>query len=124
VANITEPVNAFNAVTSQSNQIDNHVFTIPPDSRLVVDYVSARGVVPPGESVSGIFINVPVVHFFMVLAQGADIFGKSVFTTAQDLRIELGPFADPRNVVVRMERTAFGTSANFAVTLAGTLVNP
>lgn len=90
----------------------------------MVDYVSARGVVPSGESVSGIFINLPVVHFFMVLAQGADISGQSVFTAAQDLRIALGPFAGPNDVVVRMERNAFGTSANLAVTLAGTLVTP
>ena len=119
-----EPVNAFNQVISQSNQVDNHVFTIPPGKRLVVDYVSARGVVPSGESVSGIFINLPVVHFFMVLAQGADISGKSVFTAAQDLRIALGPFAGRSNVMVRMERTAFGTPANLEVTLAGTLVDP
>ena len=36
-----EPVNAFNQVISQSNQVDNHVFTIPPGKRLAVDYVSA-----------------------------------------------------------------------------------
>lgn len=115
-----EPVNAFNEVTSQGNQVDNHVHHPTgqaPGGRL-------WGVVPSGESVSGIFINLPVVHFFMVLAHGADISGQSVFTAAQDLRIALGPFAGPNDVVVRMERNAFGTSANLAVTLAGTLVTP
>jgi hypothetical protein len=119
-----EPVNAFMMVTGQSNQVNNPVFTIPAGKRLVVDYMSAKAEVPAGETVSGIHINLPVVHFFLVLAQGADIFGKSVFTAAQDLRIALGPFANPRDVVVRMERNKFGTPAILGVTLAGTLVDP
>jgi hypothetical protein len=79
--------------------------------------------VPAGESVSSISINLPVVHFF-VATQGADQFGKSVFTAAQSLRATIGPFPVQRDVVVRMERNAFGTEAILAVTLAGELVTP
>jgi hypothetical protein len=121
---VPQPINAFNAVTSQSNQVDNRVFVIPAGKRLIIDYVSARGLVPTGESVSSIFINLPIVHFFVVAAQGADISGRSVFTAAQSLRVTIGPFAVPRDVVVRMERNTFGTDASLAVTLAGALVNP
>jgi hypothetical protein len=123
-SNAPEPINASNGLTSQSNQVDNPVFTIPAGKRLVVDYVSARGLVPAGESVSSMFINLPVVHFFVVATQGSDISGKSVFTAAQSLRVTIGPFPVPRDVVVRMERNAFGTDASLAVTLAGELVNP
>jgi len=122
--NVPEPINAFNEVTSQGNQVDNRVFTIPAGKRLVVDYVSAKGLVPAGESVSSIFINLPIVHFLVVATQGGDIFGKSVFTAAQSLRVTIGPFAVPRDVVVRMERNMSGTDASLAVTLAGELVSP
>jgi hypothetical protein len=80
--------------------------------------------VPAGESVSSISINLPVLHFFVVATQGSDLFGKSVSTAAQSLRVTIGPFPVPREVVVRMERNAFGTDASLAVTLAGELVNP
>jgi hypothetical protein len=40
-------VNAFNEVFNDlSNQVDNHVFTIPAGKRLAIDYVSAKGTVP------------------------------------------------------------------------------
>ena len=122
--NEPEPINVFNAVTSQTSQVDNPVFTIPAGKRLVVNYVSAKGVVPAGESVSSILINLPIVHFFVVATQGADQFGRSVFTAAQSLRATIGPFPVQRDVVVRMERNASGTDASLAVTLAGELVNP
>jgi hypothetical protein len=64
------------------------------------------------------------VHFFVVAIQGADLSGKSVFAAAQSLRATIGPFAVPRDVVVRMERNTLGTDASLAVTLAGELVNP
>jgi hypothetical protein len=121
---VPEPINASNAVTSQSNQVDNHVFTIPAGKRLVVDYVSARALVSTGESVSSILINLPIVHFFVVATQGSDLFGRSVFTAAQSLRVSIGPFPVPRDFVVRMERNTSGTDAILAVTLAGELVNP
>jgi hypothetical protein len=122
-----EPVNAFNQVSNQlSNQIDNHVFTIPAGKRLVIEYLSAKGTVPAGDSVSGVQINNPVVHFFPVTAQGTDISGKSVFTAAQSFHTTIGPFSVPTDVVVRMERNLFGpgTEAALAVTLAGQLLNP
>ena len=122
--NAPEPINASHAVTSQTSQVDNPVFTIPAGKRLVVDYVSARGLVPAGESVSSISINLPVVHFFVVATQGSDQFGKSVFTAAQSLRVTIGPFPVARDVVVRMERNTSGTDAIFAVSLAGELVHP
>ncbi len=122
--NAPEPINVSNTVTSQTSQVDNPVFTIPAGKRLVVDYVSARGSVPAGESVSSISINLPVAHFFVVATQGADQFGKSVFTAAQSLHVTIGPFPVQRDVVVRMERNAFGTEAILAVTLAGELVTP
>jgi hypothetical protein len=122
--NVPEPINAFNVVTSQSNQVDSLVFTIPAGKRLVVDYVSAKGVVPAGESVSSVFINLPILHFFVVATQGGDLLGKSVFTAAQSLRATIGPFPVPRDVVVRMERNTFGTDASLAVTMAGKLVTP
>jgi hypothetical protein len=122
--NEPEPINVSNAVTSQTSQVDTQVFTIPAGKRLVVNYVSARGLVPAGESVSSISINLPIVHFFVVATQGSDFFGKSVFTAAQSLRATIGPFPVQRDVVVRMERNASGTDASLAVTLAGELVNP
>ena len=122
--NAPEPINASNTVTSQTSQVDNPVFTIPAGKRLVVDYVSAKGLVPAGESVSSISINLPVAHFFVVATQGTDQFGKSVFTAAQSLRATIGPFPVPTDVVVRMERKMFGagTEAALAVTLAGQLL--
>ena len=123
--NVPEPINVFNQVTSQSNQVDNLVFTIPAGKRLVVDYVSARALVPAGESVLSVSLNLPAVHFFVVAStQGTDLFGRSVFTAAQSLRATIGPFPVPRDVVVRMERSTSGTPAILAVTLAGELVNP
>ena len=42
-------VNAFNQVTNNlSNQVDNHVLTIPAGKRLAIDYFSAKGTVPAG----------------------------------------------------------------------------
>lgn len=119
-------VNAFNQVSDVSNQISNHVFTIPAGTRLLIEYVSAKGTVPAGDSVFAIHINNPVVHFFVVVAQGTDLFGKSVFTAAQPLRATIGAFAVPTDVIVRMERKMFGpgTVAELAVTLAGQLVDP
>lgn len=64
-------VNAFNQVSDVSNQISNHVFTIPAGTRLLIEYVSAKGTVPYGDSVFAIHINNPVV-FFVVVAQGTD----------------------------------------------------
>src|SRR5262245_46129114 len=122
--NAPEPINESNPVASTTSQVDNPVFTIPGGKRLVVDYVSARGLVPAGESVSSISINLPVAHFFVVATQGADQFGKSVFTAAQSLRATIGPFPVQRDVAVRMERNAFGTETILAVTLAGQLVTP
>ena len=122
--NAPEPINVSKAVTSLASQVDNPVFTIPAGKRLVVDYVSARGLVPAGESVWSISINLPVGHFFVVATQGSDLFGKSVFTAAQSLRVTIGPFPVQRDVVVRMERNAFGTEAILTVTLAGKLVTP
>jgi DNA-binding transcriptional regulator of glucitol operon len=118
-------VNAFNQVSNNlSNQVDNHVFTIPAGKRLAIDYFSAKGTVPAGDSVSGIHINNPVVHFFVVTAQGTDISGKSVFAAAQSFHTTIGPFSVPTDVVVRMERNRFGpgTEAALAVTLAGQLL--
>jgi hypothetical protein len=70
------------------------------------------------------FINTPIVHFFVVATQGNDFTsGKRVFTTAQSLRTTIGPFVAPTDVVVRMERNTVGTDARLAVTLAGELVN-
>jgi hypothetical protein len=122
--NEPESINVFNAVISQSSQVDAPVFTIPAGKRLVVNYVSAKGLVPAGESVSSISINLPIAHFFVVATQGSDLFGKSVFTAAQSLRATIGPFPVQRDVVVRMERSAAGTDASLSVTLAGELVNP
>jgi hypothetical protein len=118
-------VNAFNEVFNNlSNQVDNHVFTIPAGKRLAIDYLSAKGTVPAGDSVSGVQINNPVVHFIPVVAQGLDISGKSVFVAAQGFHTTIGPFPVPRDVVVRMERKMFGagTEAALAVTLAGQLL--
>ncbi len=114
-------VNAFNDL---SNQVDNHVFTIPAGKRLAIDYLSAKGTVPAGDSVSGVQINNPVVHFIPVFAQGSDTSGKSVFVAAQGFHTTIGPFPVPRDVVVRMERKMFGagTEAALAVTLAGQLL--
>jgi hypothetical protein len=119
-------VNAFNQVSDAGNQVFNHVFTIPTGKRLLIDYVSAQGTVPAGDAVFAIQINNPVVHFFVVNAQGTDLFGKSVFTAAQSLRATIGPFPVPTDVIVRMERKMFGpgTAAELAVTLAGQLVDP
>jgi DNA-binding transcriptional regulator of glucitol operon len=117
-------VNAFKEVSnSLSNQVDNHVFTVPSGKRLAIDYVSAKGTVPAGDAVSGIHTNNPVVHFFVVTAQRNDISGKSVFTAAQSFRTTIGPFSAPTDVVVRMERNKFGAGneASLAVTLAGEL---
>ncbi|XXF75324.1 hypothetical protein P2318_19880 [Myxococcaceae bacterium GXIMD 01537] len=121
-----QPVNVFKQVSSSSNQTDNTVFTIPAGKRLVIDYLSAKCEVPAGDSVSGIHINNPVVHFFVVTSQGTDISGKRVFATAQDFQATLGPFPGPTNVVIRMERNLFGSGneATLAVSLAGTLLNP
>lgn len=121
-----QPVNVFKQVSSSSNQTDNTVFTIPAGKRLVIDYLSAKGTVPAGDSVSGIHINNPAVHFFVVTSQGPDINGKRVFATAQSIHATLGPFPSPTNVVVRMERNLFGSGneATLAVSLAGTLMNP
>ncbi|QSQ19788.1 hypothetical protein JY651_31450 [Pyxidicoccus parkwayensis] len=121
-----EPVNAFKQISSASNQTDNHVFTIPAGKRLVIDYVSAKGEVPAGDSVSDIHLNNPVVHFFVVSTQGTDINGKSVFSAAQSLHVTLGPFPRPTDVVVRMERRTFGpgNEATLAVSLAGSLLTP
>jgi hypothetical protein len=115
-------VNAFNEVFNNlSNQVDNHVFTIPAGKRLAIDYLSAKGTVPAEDSVSGVQINNPVVHFIPVFAQGADMSGKTVFVAAQGFHTTIGPFPVPRDVVVRMERKMFGagTEATLAVTLAG-----
>src|SRR5262245_18383652 len=121
--NAPEPINVSNAVASQSNQVDTPVFTIPAGKRLVVDYVSARALEPAGESV---LILQPPAH--TLLRRGfdprADLQGRSVFTAAQSLRAAIGPFPVQRDVVVRMERSAFGTPAILAMTLAGELVNP
>jgi hypothetical protein len=80
--------------------------------------------VPAGDSVSGIQINNPVVHFFAVAAQGTDISGKSVFTAAQSFHTIIGPFPASTDVIIRMERNRFGpgTGATLAVTLAAQLV--
>jgi hypothetical protein len=119
-------VNAFVAATGASNQVNNLVFTVPAGKRLVIEYVSAKGVVPFGDSVSGIHINNPIVHFLVVTPQGVDIFGKNVFTAAQTLHTAIGPFAVATDVIVRMERNTFGpgTDASLSVTLAGQLVDP
>jgi len=121
-----QPVNVFNTVSSESNQVDNHVFTIPAGKRLLIEYVSARGAVPAGDSVSGVHINLPVVHVFAVTAQGTNISGMSVFTAAQSLRTTIGPFPGATDVVVRMDRNKFGpgTGASLLVTLAGQLLDP
>ncbi len=120
-----ESVNAFQQVSDNlSNQVDNHVFTIPAHKSLVIDYLSAKGTVPVADSVSGIQINNPVVHFLVVNAQGTDISGKSVFAAAQTLHTTIGPFTVPTDVVVRMERRMFGpgTEATLGVSLAGQLL--
>jgi hypothetical protein len=119
-----EPVNARNTVTGTTNQTDNFVYTIPAGKRLIIDYVSARATVQAGESVSGIFISFPVVHFFVVVSQGPDIGGENVFTAAQSLRVVLGPFAEPTPIRMRMEKNVGGTTSIFAATLAGQLVEP
>ena len=121
-----ESVNAFKQVPGTSNQVFNSVFTIPAGKRLLIEYVSAKGTVPAGDEVFGIHINNPVVHFFVVSDQGTDLFGKKVFTAAQPLRATIGPFVEPTDVVVRMERKKFGQEfpAELAVTLAGQLVDP
>jgi hypothetical protein len=122
-----EPVNAFNQVSNTlSNQADNHVFRIPAGKRLVIDYLSAKGTVPAADSVSGIHINNPVVHFFVVTAQGTDISGKRVFAAAQSIHTTIGPFPAPTDVVVRMERNMSGpgAEATLGVSLAGQLLNP
>ena len=121
-----ESINAFKQVPGTSNQVFNRVFTIPAGKRLLIEYVSAKGTVPAGDEVFGIHINNPVVHFFVVSDQGTDLFGKKVFTAAQPLRATIGPFVEPTDVVVRMERKKFGQEfpAELAVTIAGQLVDP
>jgi hypothetical protein len=121
-----EQVNAFHEVSDLSNQVNNPVFTIPTGKRLVIEYLSAKGTVPAGDSVSGIHINNPVVHFFTVTAQGTDGSGKSVFAAAQSFHTTIGPFPVPTDVLVRMERNMFGpgTEAVLSVSLAGQLLHP
>lgn len=121
-----QPVNVFNTVSSEGNQVDNHVFTIPAGKRFVIEYVSARGVVPAADSVFGLQINIPVVHAFAVAAQGTNASGSRVFTAAQSLHTTVGPFPGATNVVVRMERSMFGAGngATLLVTLAGQLLDP
>ena len=70
-----EQVNAFHQVAGTTNQLDNTVFTIPAGKRLVLDFVSAKADVPASQSVSAIFINLPVVHYLVVASQGTDAFG-------------------------------------------------
>lgn len=119
-----EPVNAFNSVTSISNQVFNTVYTIPAGKQLIIEYISCKATVPVGETVNSFLINNPVVHFLVATPQATDVSGDSTFAAAQHLRVVIGPFADPRNVVVRMERNNFNTSATFHATLAGRLVEP
>jgi hypothetical protein len=123
VATTGAPVNAFSRVSSPANQVDNTVFTIPVGKRLVIEYISARATVPSGQRVSAIHLNIPVVHFLVVAAQGTDLGGDNVFTAAQSLRITVGPFGVPMGVVVRTDRNAFGISATLDVTLAGQLID-
>jgi hypothetical protein len=117
-------VNVFSQVRSSSNQVDNTVFTIPVGKRLVIEYVSARATVPSGQTVSAIHLNIPIVHFFVVAAQGTTLSGDEVFTAAQSLRTTVGPFRTPMDVVVRAERNAFESPpAILDVTLAGQLID-
>jgi hypothetical protein len=102
------------------------VTTVPAGKRLVIEFVSMSGQVPPGEHVELFQLNTiagPVggaTHDFLVNPQPDAVIGDALFRTSEAVKIYANPGSQV-SALIRRNSTA-GT-AFYAVTISGYLVD-
>ena len=95
-------------------------FPVPAGKRLVIEYVSASGVVPAGQSLIYSVSTGSVEHLIPVTQQAPDAYAV-ICVAGQQTRL----YAEPGStVVLGVQRTGFGGSASANISISGTLMDP
>ena len=125
--NETQPFQAAAGTTQLSGNAGSLTLaTVPAGKRLVIEYVSAGGQVPPGQFVELFNIstatdfNGTVVHDLIVLSQPPAFNGDSVARACQQLRLYA---SSGTTVRVFFRRSSPAGTASFHATISGYLVD-
>ena len=94
-------------------------FKVPAGKELVIEYVSASGSVPAGESMTYSVATGSVQHFIPAVQQVPDSY-LTIFVAGQQTRL----YADPgTTVTLGVIRTGGGGTASATISISGTLVD-
>lgn len=121
-----EPYQKYVGATNTGTNV--HTFslgTVPAGKRLVIEFVSAHGQVPPGTHVELFHLNTvagsggAATHDLLVHAQPAAVIGDAIFRASQQVRI----YADPGTTVTALVRTNTNGQTSCAIAISGHLVD-
>jgi hypothetical protein len=100
--------------------VGTNSFAVPAGKQLVIEYVSASGSVPSGESLMYSVTTGSVQHFIPATQQALDLY-RVFFIAGQQTRI----YAEPgTTVIVGVLRTGSGGDASANISISGSLVDP
>jgi hypothetical protein len=107
------------AVDLRETFVGTNSFTVPSGKRLVIEYVSASGVVPSGSSLIYSVTTGSVQHWIPVTQQAADSY-QVLFIAGQQTRL----YAEPgTTVIVGVLRAGIGGTASANISISGSLVD-
>ena len=120
------PFHAFaNSTQSGTNVSTVDVATVPAGHRLVIEFVSMVGQVPPTQHVEILQVTTStdpvggVSHQLLVNAQPAAVIGDAIFRASQEVRL----YANPGTTVRALfRRNSSVGDATFGITISGRLV--
>ena len=117
--------NAASTTESGTNVSTLNVATVPAGKRLVIEFVSMTGQVPPGQHVEIMELTTSnglggISHAFVIHPQPDAVIGDALFRANQSLRL----YANAGTQVTALfRRSSTAGSANYLVTISGYLVD-
>jgi hypothetical protein len=123
---VIRPFHAFANSTQSGNNVSTvDVATVPAGHRLVIEFVSMVGQVPPTQHVEILSVTTStdpvggVSHQLLINAQPAAVIGDAIFRASQEVRL----YANPGTTVRALFRRNSGIGdATFGITISGRLV--
>lgn len=121
-----QPFQAYRVFTESGTNVTTASFgTVPAGKRLVIEYVSFTGQVPPGEHVELMDISTSVggngAQFQMLVNPQPDaVIGDAIFRASQTVKI----YADPGTMVTSVvRRSSSAGTASYGLSISGYLVD-
>jgi hypothetical protein len=120
-----EPYQKYVGATNTGTNVHSfNLGTVPAGKRLVIEFVSAHGQVPPGTHVELFHLTTlaggnGATHDLLVHAQPDAVIGDAIFRASQQVKI----YADPGTTVTALVRTNTNGQTTCAIAISGYFVD-